>query len=65
MRRIAAAAIIYEGVLYTVPPPGRHHHVIRLIVETTGVRYVGRSWQGFIDDTGRSARRELFSENLW
>lgn len=58
MTKIAAAAIRFEGVLYSLPPPHRHHHIIRLIVDTTGVKSIMHEEQGFIDDQGNFLDRE-------
>lgn len=55
--KIVAAAIVYEGVLYTVPPPGRHHNIIRLIAEWTGVEENIRGKQGFVTDCGKFVDR--------
>jgi hypothetical protein len=46
-------AIIFEGTTYSLPKPNRHHDVIRLIVEKTGVSHVDDDEQGFLDDTGK------------
>jgi len=37
---IERAAIRFRGVVYSLPPPNRHHHVIRHICETTGAACV-------------------------
>jgi hypothetical protein len=46
---ITHVAILFRGEVYSLPAPNRHHNVIRHIVETTGVKYVGGS-QGFLID---------------
>lgn len=56
---IARAAIRFQGVIYSVAPPGRHHDCIHLAAETTGEKYIDchDDDQGFIDSTGRYLRR--------
>lgn len=46
---IVGVAIIHEGVIWSMEPPNRHHHVIRAIVNATHVEHVDGE-QGFIDD---------------
>jgi hypothetical protein len=60
--RIAAAAIRHpDGEVFSVPPPGRHNHVIFLMIESgrypvdaNGER---RMSQGFVTNTGRFVDR--------
>lgn len=54
---ITRAAIRWHGVIYSLPPPNRHHDIIRMIHETicepTGGRYSDHEdddVQGFLDD---------------
>jgi hypothetical protein len=54
---IVAVAIIHRGVVYSLPRPNRHHHVIRLIAERTGADRVDGE-QGFLDDLGNFLNRE-------
>ena len=58
---IQAAAIRHEGKVWSVPPPGRHHDVIRLIAEarpeTLPVK--GGIAQGFVTSKGRFVTRTL------
>lgn len=58
--RIVAVASLFQGQLYTLPPPARHHDLVRLIAEKTGVAYVGGETyvQGFIDQDGFFLRRK-------
>lgn len=53
--RIAAVAICYRGKVWTLPPPARHHNVIRLIADETGETHIDcrDRAQGFIDTEGR------------
>ncbi len=60
---ITHVAIRFEGIVYSLPAPNRHHDVIRKIVEETGVKFVYRNPdtdddQGFLDDTGRFLNRK-------
>lgn len=45
--------------VYSLPAPNRHHDVIRLIAEQTGVSYVNTHGedQGFLDSSGRYLNR--------
>ena len=63
---ITHVAIRFQGTVYSLPPPNRHHHIIRLIVDTTGVPSVDNDEQGFLDATGRflSRRQALVSARL-
>lgn len=65
--KITHVAIRFQGVVYSLPPPNRHHHVIRLIVEQTGVDSVDNDEQGFLDESGRflSRRQALVSARLF
>lgn len=78
--KIIKVAIKYNGTVYSLPEPNRHHHVIRMI---GGIK--GSDTQGFLTDTGEFLTRkeayqlaltngqlnrvpggyELFSEDLW
>ena len=50
--QILASAIQFEGKVWTVPRPGRHHDVIRHIIDSTpGLQTVGGR-QGFIAGQG-------------
>ena len=55
-RRIVAVAIRFEGVLYSMPRPRRHHHIIRFIHEKTGANSI-RGEQGFLLEDGRFVDR--------
>lgn len=52
MRRVARAAIVYDGLLYTMEPPSRHHHIIHGIASFLGVECLGEMDQGFVDEAG-------------
>ncbi len=55
--KITHVAIIFEGKVYSLPAPNRHHHVIRHIVEVTGSKCVDGD-EGFLDETGQFLKRE-------
>lgn len=47
---IKAAAIMGEdGLIYHLPPPARHHHIIKHMADLN----IGREEQGFIDHNGK------------
>lgn len=52
MNQIIGVAVIYNGTLYSLPAPNRHHNVIRSI----GGIY-GSSKEGFIDDESKFLTR--------
>lgn len=53
---IVAAAIRHDGVVYSVPAPGRHHDVIRLMADQGfGPRCMHD--QGFVASDGRFLNR--------
>ncbi len=47
---ITHVAIRFQGKTWSLPPPNRHHDIIRLIVRETGVKYVDtrEDDQGFL-----------------
>jgi len=63
---ITHVAIKFHGKTFSLPAPNRHHDVIRLIVDETGVSHVDEingnpdecEAQGFIDETGRFYNRK-------
>lgn len=59
---IVAAAIVYDAVVWTLPPPARHHHIIRAHHHVTGNAGSGdgpgTSSQGFVTSAGRFVTRE-------
>lgn len=50
--RITHVAVKYQGVVYSLPAPNRHHHVIRMI---GGIN--GPDEQGFLDNNGNFLTR--------
>ncbi len=60
MSRITHVAIRFQGRVWSLPAPNRHHDVIRLIVAETGVATVDAYGddQGFLIDGERYCRRK-------
>lgn len=60
--RIAAAACIFRDEVVTLPPPARHHTIIRHIgelhPEAPWPLVSGGEDQGFVTDAGRYVERE-------
>lgn len=59
---IETAAILFDGVVYTVPRPGRHHDVMRHMWTQWGdkpgeERFIRGETQGFVTSTGRFVGR--------
>jgi hypothetical protein len=54
---VAAAIRDHDGTVYSVPRPGRHHHVIRLMVEAGRPKPITGE-QGFVLEDGRFVNRE-------
>lgn len=56
---VTHVAMRFQGQVYSLPAPNRHHDVIRLIAELTGVKYVDSrdEDQGFLDADGRYLTR--------
>jgi hypothetical protein len=57
---ITHVAIRFQGKIFSLPRPNRHHDVIRKIVEELGVDCVDSydSTQGFLDESGRFLTRK-------
>ena len=58
--KITHVAIRFQGVVYSLPAPNRHHHIISDIVKKTGVSYVDSRGedQGFLDESGQYLNRK-------
>lgn len=56
MERIVAAALRYEGQVYSLPPPARHHSVCQMMSDL-GLGPETMRDQGFITDSGRYVSR--------
>ncbi len=55
---ITHVAIRFQGIVYALPRPNRHHHVIWMIVKMTGAKYVDGD-QGFLDEEGQYLDRKM------
>jgi hypothetical protein len=55
--KIERAAIQQKGVVYSVPAPGRHHHVIQIMDEQHGLGPEAQHDQGFYTSMGRFVGR--------
>lgn len=51
---IVAAAVKWNDLIFTVPKPGRHHHILHAM-DAIGIhpQEVARSEQGFLTDSGK------------
>lgn len=59
--RITHVAIKFDGKVYALPAPARHHDVIREIAKRNGIGVHGPDVQGFLDDAETFLnRREAF-----
>lgn len=81
METIAAAAIVFDDVVWSLPAPHRHYHIIEKHFKETGKNGSGK--QGFVTSAGRfvdryqaaslaydakqieATRLQLFTEDLW
>jgi hypothetical protein len=61
MRQITHVAVIYEGQVWSLPEPFRHHDIIRTIANLTGATSIdcdeSKGCQGFLDASGRYLSR--------
>lgn len=77
-REITGVAYIHRGVIWSLPRPARHGHLIRAITDATRDCVGDDSISGFVDDLGRFLTREQafqitgkgrggesYSEDLW
>ena len=56
--RLTRVAIRFQGKVYSLPAPNRHHHVIReILIQNPDVRTVSNDEQGFLDESGRFLTR--------
>lgn len=59
VERIVAAAIRFDGVTHTMPPPARHHTIMHALDEDYWDRRgLGMEEQGFITSDGRYVDRK-------
>lgn len=54
---IKAAALFMDGVQWTMAPPARHHHLIKIAYDETG-KTVPPSAQGFVTSLNRFVDRK-------
>ncbi len=57
---ITHVAIRFRGRTWSLPPPNRHHHVVRFVADETGEKFIDcrNDDQGFLDASGRYLTRE-------
>lgn len=57
--KLTHVAIRFHGVVYALPAPNRHHHVIAEILKKTNVSNVDvpEDDQGFLDESGQYLNR--------
>lgn len=55
--QITHVAILYEGKVWALPRPNRHHHIIQAMFKETGRGIAGPDIQGFVTNTGRFLNR--------
>jgi hypothetical protein len=59
VEHITEAAVIYECVTYSLPPPNRHHNLIHMLYEKMGKRMmIVCDSQGFMTSEGRYVGRK-------
>lgn len=60
MKRIIAAAVRFNGVTLSLPPPARHFHIVNTLCDTLGgnTRYSQPDDQGFLTDAAEFVGRE-------
>lgn len=56
--RVVAAAVLFRGLTFSVPAPGRHHNVVHKMVGELGLAQTGEWEQGFLTSRGRFVRRK-------
>lgn len=54
---ITHVAVVFNGFVYSLPKPNRHHNVLRAIAEENGIGVDGPHSEGFVDSSGRYLRR--------
>lgn len=59
METIISAAIFYNGLIFSVPAPGRHHNVAHLMaLAAPNLIGIPQREQGFLTSAGRYVSRE-------
>lgn len=59
LRILCAAIRDHDGTVYSVPVPGRHHDVIRVMIHEHGCKKPVTGDQGFVASDGRFVDREI------
>lgn len=49
---ITHVAISHNGIIYSLPKPNRHHHVIAMMINEFGIKPPCSGEQGFVNDKG-------------
>lgn len=66
--KITHVAIRFQGTIYSLPAPNRHHDIIRHIEAVTGASQIDSrdEDQGFLDESGRylTRRQALYSAKI-
>ncbi len=57
MERILSAAILYRGIIMTLPPPARHGTIIATMTQAFGDVDIPPRAQGFLTSEGRYVGR--------
>lgn len=55
--KVAAAAVLHDGKVYTLPPPARHHTILHMMYEQ-GIRQDATTEQGFVLSDGDFCTRK-------
>lgn len=57
---LVAVALRFQGKIYSLPKPNRHHHIVELILKETGVASVDTDLEdeGFLDENKRFYNRK-------
>lgn len=59
---IIAAAIQQGSLIYTLPPPKRHHHILHLMADLVGLPTPISGEQGFLTSKGHFVVREIAAQ---
>ena len=64
MTKVVAAAVMWNGTVYSKPPPARHHHILHERMATLiGSRsHIPKNTQGFLLSDGTFATRKEAAE---
>lgn len=59
---VTSAAVVHRGIIYSLPPPKRHHDILRMMVEQHEVHQDEETEQGFMLSDGEFATRKAACE---